>query len=59
MIHMLSMVDLVTIIVETLGIDSRRTLEKEFAELIRMNLLMVLYLIFNQVYSCHGCVCNP
>ena len=35
--HMMSMVDLVVIDVETLRIDSRSFLEKEFTELIRMN----------------------
>ena len=33
--------------VETLRIDSGCSLEKEFTELIRMNLLMVLYQNFN------------
>ena len=36
-IHMMSMVDLVAIGVETRRIDSECTLEKEFTELIRMN----------------------
>ena len=35
--HMMSMVDLVAISVETLKIDSGCSLEKEFIELIRMN----------------------
>ena len=35
--HMMSMADLVVIGVETLRIDSRCSLEKEFTELIRMN----------------------
>ena len=35
--HMMSMVDLITIGVETLRIDSGCFLEKEFTELIRMN----------------------
>ena len=35
--QMMSMVDPIAIGVETLRIDSRRSLEKEFIELIRMN----------------------
>ena len=35
--HMMSMVDLVTIVVETLRIDSGCSLEKEFTELIFSN----------------------
>ena len=35
--HMMSMVDHVAISVETLRIDSRCSLEKEFTELIHMN----------------------
>ena len=35
--HMISMVDPIAIGVETLRIDSRCSLEKEFTELIRMN----------------------
>ena len=35
--HMMSMVDLITISVEILRIDSGCSLEKEFTELIRMN----------------------
>ena len=35
--HMISMVDIITIGVETLRIDSGCSLEKEFTELIRMN----------------------
>ena len=45
--NMMSMADLVAIGVETLRIDSGCSLEKEFTELIRMNLLMVLYQNFN------------
>ena len=56
---MMSMVDHVVIGVETLRIDSRLYLEKEFTKFIRMNLGMVLYVIFNQVDSFHGCVCAP
>ena len=56
---MMSMADLIAIGMETLMIDSRCSLEKEFTELIRMNPLMVLYLTINQVDSCHGCVCGP
>ena len=36
--HMMSMTDTIAIDVETLRIDSGRSLEKEFTELIRMNL---------------------
>ena len=57
--HMMSMVYLIAIGVETLRIDSGCSLEKELTELIHMNPLMVLYLTFNQVDSCHGCVCGP
>ena len=53
---MMSMTDPVAIDVETPRIDGGCSLEKEFTELIRMNPLMVLCLIFNQVDSCHGCV---
>ena len=35
--HMMSMVDLVAIIIETLWIDSGCSLEKEFTQLIRIN----------------------
>ena len=57
--HMMSMVDPIAIGVETLMIDSGCFLEKEFTELIRKNLLMILYLNVNHVDSCHGCVCGP
>ena len=56
---MMSMLDPIAIGVEILRIDSGCSLEKEFNELILMNPWMVLYLIVNQVNSCHGCVCNP
>ena len=36
--HLMSMTDPIVIGVETLRIDSRRSLEKEFTELIDMNL---------------------
>ena len=45
--YMMSMVDLVAINVETLRIDSRCSLEKEFTELICTNPGMVLYLTVN------------
>ena len=57
--HMMSIADPIAIGVETLRIDSECSLEKEFTELICMNPWMVLYLIFNQVDSCHDCVCGP
>ena len=40
--HMMSMVDPVAIIVETLRIDSGCSLEKELTELIHINLLMII-----------------
>ena len=40
--HMMNIVDLVVIGMETLRIDSGCYLEKEFTELIRMNPLMVI-----------------
>ena len=57
--HMVSMTDPTVIGVETLRIDSWFFLEKEFTELIRINPKMILYLIVNQVDSCHNCVCGP
>ena len=57
--HMMSIADAIAIGVETLRIDSGCSLEKEFTKLISMNSSMVLYLIVNQVDSCHGCVCSP
>ena len=45
--HMMSIVDLVVIGVETLRIDCGHSLEKEFAKLICMNPLMILYLTIN------------
>ena len=56
---MMSMADLIAIGMKTLRIDSGSSLEKEFTELIHMNLLMIFYLTVNQVDSCHGCVCGP
>ena len=56
---MMSIVDHVTIDVETLRIDSGCSLEKWFTELICMNPWMLLYVIVNQFDSCHGCVCGP
>ena len=50
---MTSIVDLVDIDVETPRIDSRCSLKKEFAKLIRMNLQMISCQIINQVDSCH------
>ena len=55
---MISMADLVPISMEILRIDSGCSLKKEFIELICMNPRMVLYLIVNQVDSCHNCVCS-
>ena len=45
--HMMSMVDLVAIDIETPKIDSGCSLDKDFTKLIRMNLWMVLYLTVN------------
>ena len=42
--HMMHMIDLVAINVEIPRIDNRYALEKEFTELICMNLIMILYL---------------
>ena len=49
----------VAIGVETVQIDSRCSLEKEFTKLICMNPWIVLYLIINEVDVCHGFVCGP
>ena len=57
--HMMIMPDPIAIGMETLRIDSGCSLEKEFTKLIRMNPLMLLYLIVNEVDSCHGCICGP
>ena len=57
--HMMNMIDLVTIGIETLRIDIGCSLEKEFIEVIHMNPSMALNLIVNQVYSCHSCICGP
>ena len=57
--NMMSMVDPITIDVETPRIDSECSLEKEFIKLIHMNLSMILYLTINQVYSYHGFVHGP
>ena len=56
---MMTLVDLIAIDVETPMIDSRCFLEKEFTKLIRINSQMILYIIVNQAYSCHGYVCGP
>ena len=42
--HIMSMADLIAIDAKTLRIDSECSLEIEFIELVRMNLLIVLYL---------------
>ena len=47
--HMMSMVDPITIDLDTLRIDNGCSLEKEFTQLIRMNPQMILYLNVNQV----------
>ena len=55
----MSIVDPIAIGVETLMIDSGCSLEKEFSELICMNSQILLYIIVNQVNSCHRCACGP
>ena len=57
--HVMSIADHVAICVDTPMIHSKCSLEKEFIELIHMNHLMILYLKFNQVDSCYGCVHGP
>ena len=54
--YMMSLVDLVTIIVDTPRIDSGCSLVIELTKLICMNFLMVLYLFVNHLDSCHGYV---
>ena len=53
---MMSMVDPVDISLKTPKIDSECSLEKVFTKSIHMNPRMVLYLIVNQLDSCHGCI---
>ena len=55
----MSMVAPIVMGVETLRIDNGCYLEKEFTELIYMNISMVLYLTVKHVDSCHDCVCGP
>ena len=57
--HTMSMVDRVTIDMETLMIDSECSLKKEFIELIHMNPWMILYLTINHVDSYHSCIWGP
>ena len=57
--HMMSMVEVVAISLETLRINSESSLKKEFTQLISMNLCMVLYLIVSQVNPCHDFACGP
>ena len=52
--HLMSMVDLVAISVETLHIDSGCFFKKEFTKLICMNPWVILYLTINHVDSFHG-----
>ena len=56
---MMSMLDLLDISVETLRIDNKCSLDKEFTELNCTNPLMVLYLTINLVYSCDDYVYGP
>ena len=53
---MINIVDRVAIDEETLRINSGSSSKKVFTKLIHMNSSIVLYLIFNQVDWCHGCV---
>ena len=57
--HMMSIVDLIVISVETLRINNECSLEKEFIELTCMNPLIVLCQTINQVYLYHNCVHDP
>ena len=54
--HMMSMANHMDISVEIPRIDSGCYLEKEFIKLIYMNPQRILYLNFNQIDLCHGCV---
>ena len=45
--------------VETSRIDSGCSLEKAFTKLICMRPSVVLCQTIDQVYSCHGSVCDP
>ena len=56
---MMSMVDSVTIGIETPMIDSGCSLDKEFTKLIRMNPWILFYQIVNQIDSCYGYVHGP
>ena len=56
--HIMSIVDLVAIHVKTQQIYSGCSLEKVFIKLIQKNPIMVIYVVGNQVDSCHGCVCG-
>ena len=57
--HMITMAHLVAIVVEKPRTNSGCSLKKEFTKLIHMNSQIVLYLIINQVDSCHSCVRDP
>ena len=57
--HMMSMVDIVAIHMDTLMIDSGYSMKKELIKRIHLNPEMVVYLTINQVDLCHGCVCGP
>ena len=57
--HMMSMIDHVTINVETPTVDNECYLEKELTEFIHTNPSIVLHLTVNQVKSCHNCVFYP
>ena len=57
--HTMSIVDLVTVGMKILRIDSTSSLKKEFAKLIDMNPQIVLYLIINQINLCRNYVCDP
>ena len=51
---MISIIDYVALDVETLRINSKYYLEKNFTKLMYVNTTMLLCLIINQVDSCHS-----
>ena len=55
----MSITDLVAIGVDKPKIDSACSLEKYFIKLFYINACMVMYLIVNQVDSCHDYAYNP
>lgn len=57
--HMIRIIDLVIICVETLKRGIECFLKKSFIKLIYMNPYIVLYLTINQVDSCHNYINDP